>query len=65
MTEINSLGLYLINYTNKKNYLGNIKSFGIKDEFIKEGKKEELLKLLELDEKGIVEKIKLDLKNKI
>ena len=65
MTEINSLGLYLINYTNKNNYLGNIKSFGIKDEFIKEGKKEELLKLLELDEKGIVEKIKLDLKNKI
>lgn len=65
MTEINSLGSYLINYANKKNYQGNIKCFGIKDEFIKEGKKEELLKLLELDEKGIVEKIKLDLKNKI
>ena len=65
MTEINSLGSYLVNYANKKNYQGNIKSFGIKDEFIKEGKKEELLKLLELDEKSIVKKIKFDLKNKI
>ena len=65
VTIINSLGSYLVNYANNQNYLGNIKTFGIKDEFIKEGKKEELLKLLELDEKSIVKKIKLDIKNKV
>ena len=64
VTIINSLGSYLVNYANNKNYHGNIKPFGIKDEFIKEGKKEELLKLLELDEESIVKKIKLDINKK-
>lgn len=65
VTIINSLGSYLVNYANNKNYHGNIKPFGIKDEFIKEGKKEELLKLLELDEESIVKKIKLDINKKL
>lgn len=57
-TQINSLGSYLTNYANQKNYQGNISTFAIKDEFIKQGKKEEILKLLELDEISITNKIK-------
>lgn len=57
-TEINSLGSYLINYANKKEYKGNIKLFAIKDEYIRQGKKEEVLKELHLDEKSITNKIK-------
>ena len=62
-TYINSLGSYLVNYANEKHYKGNIKIFAIKDEFIKQGKKEEILKLLELDEISITNKIK-DIMNK-
>jgi len=58
-TYINSLGSYLLMYANEKKYRGNIKVFAIKDEFIKQGKREEILKLLELDEKSISNKIKL------
>ena len=57
-TYINSLGSYLVNYANEKNYQGNINLFAIHDEFIKQGKKEEVLTLLELDEKSITNKIK-------
>lgn len=57
-TQINSLGSYLTNYANQKNYQGHISTFAIKDEFIKQGKKEEILKLLELDEISITNKIK-------
>ena len=57
-TYINSLGSYLVNYANESNYQGNINVFAIHDEFIKQGKKEEVLKLLELDEKSITNKIK-------
>ena len=57
-TYINSLGSYLVNYANNKDYKGNIDIFAIPDEFIKQGKKEEVLKLLELDEKSITNKIK-------
>ena len=57
-THINSLGSYLVNYANEKKYQGNINIFAIKDEYIKQGKKEEVLKLLELDEKTITAKIK-------
>ena len=57
-TYINSLGSYLVNYANKENYQGNIHIFAIKDEFIKQGKKEEILSLLELDELSITKKIK-------
>jgi len=57
-TYINSLGSYLVNYANEKNYQGNINIFAIHDEFIRQGKKEEVLKLLELDEKSITNKIK-------
>jgi len=58
MTYINSLGTYLINYANKEKYKETIEIFAIKDEYIKQGKKEEVLKLLELDEKSISNKIK-------
>lgn len=57
-TYINSLGSYLVNYANEKQYQGNINIFSIKDEFIKQGKKEEVLKELELDEQSIANKIK-------
>lgn len=64
-TYINSLGSYLVNYANELNYRGNIEIFAIKDEFIKQGKKEEVLKLLELDENGVTNKIKKSInKNK-
>lgn len=63
-TYINSLGSYLVNYANKENYKGNIEVFAIKDEFIKQGKKEEVLKLLELDEKSITKKIKNNINKK-
>ena len=56
-TYINSLGSYLVNYATEKKYEGNINIFAIKDEYIKQGKKEEVLKLLELDEKSITNKI--------
>lgn len=62
-TYINSLGSYLVNYANENNYQGNIKVFAIKDEFIKQGKKEEVLKYLNLDEKSITEKIQKIVKN--
>ena len=57
-TEINSLGSYLISYANKKEYKGNIKLFAIKDKYIGQGKKEEVLKELKLDEKSITNNIK-------
>lgn len=57
-TYINSLGSYLVNCATKKHYQGNINIFAIKDEYIKQGKKEEVLKLLELDEQSITNKIK-------
>lgn len=57
-TSINSLGSYLVNYANENNYQGNIKIFATKDEFVKQGKREEILKYLELDEKTIANKIK-------
>ena len=57
-TYINSLGSYLLTYANELGYKGNINIFAIKDEFIKQGKREEVLKLLELDEKSITNKIK-------
>lgn len=56
-TYINSLGSYLLSYANEQNYKGTISIFAIKDEFIKQGKREEVLKLLELDEKSITKKI--------
>ena len=56
-TYINSLGFYLVNYANKKNYKGNINIFAIPDEYVKQGKKEEILQLLELDDISISNKI--------
>jgi 1-deoxy-D-xylulose-5-phosphate synthase len=63
-TYINSLGTYLLMYANEKQYQGNINIFAIKDEYIKQGKREEVLKLLELDEKSITNKIKNIMGNK-
>jgi len=62
-TYINSLGSYLVNYANANNYRGNINVFAIKDEYIKQGKREEILKILELDEKSISKKIKKIINN--
>lgn len=57
-TYINSLGSYLANYATENNYKGNINIFAIKDEYVKQGKREEILTYLELDEKSITNKIK-------
>ena len=63
-TYINSLGSYLLTYANEKNYKGNIHIFAIKDEFVQQGKREEVFKLLELDETSITKKIKKIIENK-
>ena len=63
-TNINSLGSYLVNYAIDNNYKGNIKVFATKDEFVKQGKRDEILKYLELDEKSITNKIKKVINNK-
>ena len=57
-TYINSLGTYLVNYANELDYNGKIKIFAIQDEYVKQGKKEEVLKRLGLDPDSIIKKIK-------
>ena len=57
-TYINSLGFYLVNYANEKNYKGNIKVFALPDEYILQGPKNDVLKSLSLDENSIVKRIK-------
>lgn len=64
-TYINSLGSYLVNYANQKQYEGNINVFAIKDEFVKQGKKEEILKVLGLDEQSITSRIKKYMNNNV
>ncbi len=56
----NSLGAYLVNYANEKEYKGSIKVLGIPDKFVKQGKKVELLEYLELDPSSVAKKIKKD-----
>ena len=56
-TYINSLGSYLVNYANEKNYKGNIKVFAIPDKYVLQGAKKEVLKELGLDEETISKKI--------
>lgn len=63
-TYINSLGSYLATYASENNYRGKITIFAVKDEFIKQGKREEVLKLLGLDEDTITTKIKKSIKKK-
>lgn len=62
-TYINSLGSYLVNYAHEKKYKGNVEIFAIKDEYVKQGKREEILSQLELDEKSITNKIKKIINN--
>ena len=50
--------LKLTHYANNNNYKGNIKIFAIDDKYIKQGKKEELLKELRLDTNSIANRIK-------
>ena len=57
VTYINSLGSYLVNYANEYGYKGKIKVFAIPDEFVLQGKKNEVLKKLELDTISIENKI--------
>lgn len=57
-TYINSLGSYLVNYANEHSYHGNILIFAIPDKYIEQGKKEEVLKRLQLDPESIAKKIK-------
>jgi len=60
-TFINSLGSFLIQYASSNNYHGSITSFGIKDEFVPQGKSEELIKKFHLDESTIAKKIKKEI----
>lgn len=61
-TIINSLGSFLVNYANSKGYKGNIKVYAIEDKYIEQGSKEEVLKVLHLDEDSIIKRIKEDIK---
>ena len=45
------------NYAAEKNYKGNIKVFAINDKYVKQGKKEEVIKKLKLDTDTISKKI--------
>ncbi len=56
-TYINSLGSYLTQYALNTNYQGHIYTFAIKDEFIPQGKVDELIKKIGLDENTIIKKI--------
>jgi len=56
-TFINSLGSYLVNYANEKKYKGQIRIFAIPDEFILQGKRDEIFKNLELDEESVAQRI--------
>ena len=62
-TYINSLGFYLLSYANSHNYTGKIKIFAIKDEYIPQGKKEEILALLKLDPISITNEISSTIKS--
>ena len=55
--KVGSLGSYLKTITNK-----NITIFGIPDTFVLQGKREELLKELELDTNSIYKKIKNEIR---
>jgi len=63
-TIINSLGSYLVNYAMNKGYNGNIKLFAIPDKYVEQGSKEEVLKVLELDEDSIVSRIEDEINTK-
>lgn len=62
-TYINSLGSYLTNYAAEKKYPGIIKTFAIPDKFIEQGKKSEVISLLELDKNSVTNKIKKIIKD--
>ena len=62
-TYINSLGFYLLSYANSHNYTGKIKIFAIKDEYVPQGKKEEILALLKLDPMSITNEISSTIKS--
>lgn len=62
-TYINSLGFYLLSYANSHNYTGKIKIFAIKDEYVPQGKKEEILALLKLDPISITNEISSTIKS--
>ncbi len=64
-TSINSFGSFLVKYANDNNYKGNIKVFGIDDEFVLQGSKENVLKRLKLDSESISNKILDDIKKQI
>ena len=46
-------------FANENNYKGNIKIFGIPDQYVLQGKKSEVLKKLKLDSDSITERIKV------
>ena len=60
-TTINSLASYLIQYATNQKYSGKITSYGIPDEYVLQGEKNDIIKKLELDEISISKKIKKEI----
>ena len=58
VVKLGSLGSMISSYAHDNGYQARIISIGIKDEFIPQGSREELLKMLELDTKSVYERIK-------
>lgn len=60
-TTINSLASYLIQYATNQKYTGHITTYGIPDEYVQQGEKNEIIKKLGLDEISISKKIKKEI----
>ncbi len=62
-TRINSLGSYLVALSQNYNFKNKIYIIAIEDNFIEHGNKEDVIKLLNLDEKSVYNYIKKELIN--
>lgn len=63
VTKINSLGNYLSAISQENNFKNKTHIIAIEDKFIEQGKKEEVIKLLKLDETSVYNYIKKELNN--
>ena len=59
-SEIGGFGSFVLNYANKCNYNGKVRVIGIKDEFIEQGSRGELLDLCGLTSGNIIKEILSD-----
>ena len=56
--KIGGFGAYILDYLNNNNYTGKIKNIGIKDEFIGQGTRDELLYECGLSADNLINEIK-------